>query len=105
MCQPRDAVSHGNLIIALEGGGGRRGRLGGDGRQAIALGLQHARKHTAYAKWNPGTNQAQATMAHRKPGRVSLAALLAGDPSHLVGSLGTSLPGLSLAWSFSWQGS
>lgn len=49
-----------------------------------------SQEHTAYVKWNPGPKYAQATMAHRKPGRVSLALLLAGDLSHLVHSLGTS---------------
>lgn len=65
MCQLRDAVSHGNLIIALEGGRERGGAgLEGMDRKPLpwAWGM-HAgsQEHTAYAKWNPGPKYVQAT--------------------------------------------
>lgn len=74
-CQLRDAVSHGNLIIALEGGRERGGAgLEGMDRKPLpwAWGT-HAgsQEHTAYAKWNPGPKCTQATMAHRKPATES----------------------------------
>lgn len=61
MCQLRDAVSHGNLIIAQKGGRERGGAgLEGMDRKPLpwAWGM-HAgsQEHTAYAKWNPGPNR------------------------------------------------
>lgn len=61
MCRLRDAVSHGNLIIAQKGGRERGGAgLEGTDRKPWpwAWGM-HAgsQEHTAYAKWNPGPNR------------------------------------------------
>lgn len=63
-------VSHGNLIIALEWRGGR-GSVGlqGTNRKPVlwARACMKAHRNTAHAKWTPGPNCAQATMAPRKP--------------------------------------